>query len=181
MKQVFVCSGCMQSFLSQEIAVVPRYSEKMNMVVTAYICPTCLPRILDETEAYLETARDGEPWREGEGLKNNEVIENFVGFLLRHELLDLLVDVRYAPSVEEGIARMRGFLDRIRRGERPLAAPAGRRRNRGMTDTKFFDPVCWNTRKTGSRGPESLADVMERLVRVGGATASQARLGPPAA
>jgi hypothetical protein len=123
-KIVVICSGCMGGFDQDRITVVPRYNETMEMVVTAHICPDCLDRVLDETDQYLATAAQDTPWQEDGGLKHNRVIEDFVGFLLNHKLLDLVIEVRYAPSVEEGIARMRAFLQRIRDGERPIVLPS---------------------------------------------------------
>ncbi len=117
---VCVCSNCFGGFRPEAITVVPRFNETMNMVVAAHICSDCLREVLDETETYLNSACHGAPYEQGYGLKYNEVIEQFVGFLLRNNLFRTAIEVRYAPSLAVGIERMQGVLDAIREGHGPL-------------------------------------------------------------
>lgn len=124
MKQVVViCSQCMGGFEPDQITVVPRHNPSMSMVVTAHICGQCLDRVLDETEAYLRTARCGQPYMIGYGLKHNDVIEQFVGFLLRNNLFREAIEMRYAPSVDKGIERMMAILASTRGGSGPIKLP----------------------------------------------------------
>jgi len=113
----------MGGFEPDEITVVPRFNDGMNMVVTAHICRGCLDRVLDETEVYLRTARCGEPYMIGQGLKHNDVIEQFVGFLLRNNLFREAIEVRYAVSVDKGIERMMVMLKDMRAGNGLLRLP----------------------------------------------------------
>lgn len=118
---VCICSNCFGEFPPEAIKIVPRFSETMKMVVTAHICAGCLNEVLDETECYLNSARHGADHEPGYGLKYNEVIEEFVGFLLRNDLFRAAIAVRYAPSLAVGIQRMQKVLEAIREGHGPLS------------------------------------------------------------
>jgi len=87
------------------------------MLTTKYVCPQCLNQAIAETKEYARSAKEGESWREDGGLKNNEIIEEFVGFLLRHNLTSLAIDIRYAGSLEEGIQKLEQFMDQLDSGE----------------------------------------------------------------
>jgi len=108
-KKAFFCAACKRQFDLSSRTIMPSYNKTMEKLVTSYICPDCVSQVAQLARAYASKAFEGERWYQNGGLKENDVIEDFVGFFLNYDL-DFAIKIRYAPSLETAVKDINEYL-----------------------------------------------------------------------
>jgi len=114
-KKVFICANCNQLNDLSHRTTMPYYNTIMEKVVTSYICPNCVSLVSQIIRTYASKAFTGTPFQEDGGLKENEVIEDFVAFFLPYDP-DFAIQIRYSTSTEGAVQSIEQYLDKIESG-----------------------------------------------------------------